>query len=96
MITLLTGILKIFEEIPQYILYAIQSFCNLLFEGVQAVFETATSLIPLPSEPGAPPLIHEINWFFPVGPVITIMVPIVSGYVIFMAIRWILKWSGNL
>ena len=96
MLGVLEDIFEVFTNIPQYILYAIESFANLFFSAIQEVFNLATSLIPLPAEPAVPPYISAINWFFPVGAVISIMTPILAGYVSFLAVRWILRWSGEL
>jgi hypothetical protein len=63
---------------------------------IQAAFDLATSLIELPSEPVPPEFIEEINWFLPIGAIIAILTPVVTGYILFLAIRWIYKWSGNL
>lgn len=95
MLGLLENIVEIIGNVPAYILYAIESIINLVFSGVQAVFSVATSLIPLPAIP-VPSFIAEINWFFPIGSVVSIMTPIVSGYVLFLAVRYIFKWVGDL
>jgi hypothetical protein len=72
------------------------SFMNLIFGAAQSIFEFVTSLIPLPSEPAPPEYITAINWFFPIGAMLSIAAPIVVGYISFLAIRWALKYSGNL
>jgi hypothetical protein len=96
MLGILEDILEIFENIPNYILFAIETLCNIFFAGIQAIFEVVTSLIPLPAEPGAPEYIANINWFFPIGAVVSIMVPIVTGYVAFLLIRWVYQKVGAL
>ena len=95
MLGLLENIVEVIGNFPTYILYAIESIINLFFSGIQAVFTTATSLISLPAIP-VPGFISEINWFFPIGSVISIMTPIVTGYVLFLAVRWVFKWAGEL
>lgn len=96
MITLLTNIVEIFLNIPDYIMFAIESIWNLFMTAVSALFAVATSLIPLPEEPGPPEFIANINWFFPIGPLISIATPVVSAYVAFLAIRWIYQKVGDL
>ncbi len=96
MLSLLRNIIEIIGNVPQYILYAAESFVNLIFSGIEDIFIAATSLIPLPSVPSPPEYITAINWFFPIGAVISIATPIVAGYVLFLAIRWIFKWAGEL
>lgn len=96
MLTFLRNIVEAVLLIPQYILWAIESVFNLFSTALDALFTVATSLIPLPSEPAPPEFIANINWFFPIGAMISIATPIVIGYIAFLAVRWILKWSGEL
>ena len=96
MLSLLQNIIEIVGFIPEYILDGIEQVINLFFAGVQAIWEAAVSLIPLPEVPAVPEYISSINWFFPVGAVISIMVPVMIGYIAFLAIRWIYKWAGAL
>ncbi len=95
MLGLLENIVEIIGNVPAYILYAIETIINLVFSGIQAVFSVATSLIGLPAIP-VPSYIAEINWFFPIGSVVSIMTPIVSGYVSFLLVRYIFKKVGDL
>jgi hypothetical protein len=96
MLSLLQNIIEIVGFLPEYILDGIEQVINLFFAGVQALWEAAVSLIPLPEIPAVPEYISAINWFFPVGAVISIMVPVMIGYIAFLAIRWIYKWAGAL
>lgn len=96
MLSLLQNIIEIVGFLPEYILDGIEQVINLFFAGVQALWEVAVSLIPLPEIPAVPEYISAINWFFPVGAVISIMVPVMFGYIAFLAIRWIYKWAGAL
>jgi hypothetical protein len=95
MLTVLKNIVEVFLNIPGYILYAIETIINLLFAGVQGLFALIT-IIPLPSEPAVPELIGEINWFFPIGAVVSIMAPIVVGYGAFLLVRWLYAKLGDL
>lgn len=96
MLGILEDIFEIFENIPAYILFAIETLANVFFAGIQAIFTVITALIPLPKEPGVPEYIGNINWFFPIGAVVAIMVPIVTGYVAFLLIRWVYQKVGEL
>lgn len=96
MLSALESIVEIIEFVPQYIVYAIETVWNLFSTAIGAVFTAATSLIELPATPGVPEWIQAINWFFPIGAVIAIMVPIVTGYIAFLAIRWIYAKVGQL
>lgn len=95
MLNLLGNIIEVILNIPSYILFAIESIINVFFAGVQGLFGVV-GIIALPGEPAVPEFIEELNWFFPVGSVITIMSPIVVGYVAFLLVRWIFKWAGEL
>jgi hypothetical protein len=92
----LEDILSFVENIPGYILYVAESFINLIFSGITAIFTFATSLISLPGIPSPPGYVSEINWFFPLGAVISVATPIVTGYTAFLLIRWVYQKTGNL
>lgn len=96
MISLLTDIFEILSNIPAYILFAIESVANLFFSAIESIWSLATSLIPLPGIPSPPSYITSINWFFPIGPVMSILTPVLTAYIAFLAIRWLYQKSGNL
>jgi hypothetical protein len=96
MINLLTNIIEVLGNLPLYIMYAIETIANLFFGAIQGIFELATSLISLPAVPAVPEFISAINWFYPIGAVITVLVPLVTAFISFLGIRYILKWTGNL
>lgn len=96
MIGLLKNIVEIFLFIPDYFLYAIETAFNLFMDGIDAIFIAAATLVPLPSVPSAPEWVAELNWFFPVGAIITIATPILTGYIAFLGVRWILTKVGEL
>jgi hypothetical protein len=95
-LTFLRNLVELVTNIPQYILFAIESVINLFFSAVEGIWLLAVSLIPLPAVPGPPEFITAINWFFPIGAIISIATPIVAGYIAFLLIRWIYKWAGAL
>lgn len=96
MLTFLEEIFEAVTFIPDYILLAIEEVFNLLMEAVHSLFVFASTLIPLPSTPEVPEFITAINWFFPIGAVIAILAPVVTGYIAFLAIRWIYQKIGEL
>ena len=96
MLGLLQDIVEVIEFIPDYFLYALETVANLFFAAIEAIWVAATSLIPLPAIPAAPEYISTINWFFPIGSVISIMTPIVTAYVAFLLVRWAYKWACQL
>ncbi len=95
MLSLLGEIIEVIANVPAYILYAIETIANLLFSGIQGVFEAATALIELPEIPTIPYL-AEINWFFPVGSILGILSLMIVGYGTFLGVRWVFKWAGAL
>jgi hypothetical protein len=95
-LTFLLNIVEVISFIPKYILFAIETLWNDFVIVIQGAFELATSLIELPAEPVPPEFIEEINWFLPIGAIISIITPVVTGYILFLAVRWVYKWSGNL
>lgn len=97
MISLLTDIVEIFENIPQYILYALESLINLIFTAIEGWMLIFAALLPHLPEPVAPPsYLGEINWFFPVGTIIGIATPLLAAYVVFLGIRWLFNKIGEL
>jgi hypothetical protein len=96
MLSLLENIIEIIGFLPEYILDGIEQVINLFFSGVEALWVAATSLIPLPEIPSVPEYISSINWFFPIGAIISIVTPVMIGYIAFLAIRWIYRWAGAL
>lgn len=96
MISILESIVEIFEFIPDYILTAAETLINIIIAAASAIFVAATTLIELPPVPDPPEFIEAINWFFPIGPVVAVMIPIVTGYTVFLLIRWIYSKTGNL
>jgi hypothetical protein len=96
MFSLLKNIIELVEYLPLYFLYVIETVANLFFSLIESLFAVATSFISLPPVPGPPEYITAINWFFPIGAIVSIMIPIVGGYITFLSIRYILKFTGNL
>jgi hypothetical protein len=96
MLTFLQAVIEVIEYIPDYIMFAIETICNLGMAAIHGIFALASALIPLPEAPEAPEQIAEINWFFPVGAVISIATPLVTAYVSFLAVRWIFSKVGDL
>lgn len=96
MLSFLRDIIEVIEYIPQYIMYAVESLWNVFEAAIMAVWVAASTLIGLPEEPAPPAFISSINWFFPIGAVITVMTPVVIGYASFLAVRWIFSKVGDL
>jgi len=92
----LQNIVEAVEYIPEYVLYAVETVINLLISAADGLFAVATALIPLPTTPEPPEYITGINWFFPIGTLISIAAPMVTAYITFLGIKWIYKKVGDL
>lgn len=97
MLTVLNGILSIFQNIPTYIMFAIESVWNLFATALELAFAAAVALLPsLPEVPSAPSFVGWLNWFFPVGGVVTVLTGLMTAYVTFLGIRYLFKKAGVL
>ncbi len=92
----LEGIVTAVENIPSYILYAVETVINLFTEGLDAVFVAATSIgfFTLPETFAPPTILGWLNWFFPVTAVISVASTLVVMYAGFLAVRWVFKKAG--
>ena len=96
MISLLGDVVEILTNIPAYILYAIETAWNLLVSGLEGAWEAALAVLPGLPALGAPPYLDELNWFFPLGAVLAVAVPLLAAYVTFLGVRWIFGKFGEL
>lgn len=96
MIGLLQDIVEVILNIPLYFQYALETVFNLFGEVIHAIFAALVGLIPLPGVPGPPEYVANINWFFPIGAIISIITPVAISYVSFLAIRWVYQKAGDL
>lgn len=97
MISFLEKIAGIIIHLPEYILYAVESLINLFMEGIEGLLLAAVAILPpLPEVISPPSFIEDINWFYPVGAVISIVLPLLTAYVIFLGVRWIFSKLGEL
>jgi hypothetical protein len=97
MITLLGDIVEIFENIPAYILYAIEQFVNAFFAAITVVLEVANETLGgLPEVSTPPAYVGEINWFYPVGTMLSVAAPLLTAYVAWLGISWIYRKYGAL
>jgi hypothetical protein len=95
MLGALEGILEIFENIPAYILYAIETFINAFFEVIQLAIEAAVLVLPgLPEVYTPPAYLAEINWYYPVGTLIGIATPLFTAYIAWLAVSYIYRKFG--
>lgn len=94
--SILSDIFEIFKNIPQYILYAIESFVNLIFSGIEGLLILTVAVLPeLPETVAPPEYITAINWFYPIGAIIALATPMLAAYVVFLGVRWIFNKLGE-
>ncbi|HEV3318249.1 MAG TPA: hypothetical protein VG053_00765 [Solirubrobacteraceae bacterium] len=92
----LEGIVTAVENIPSYLLYAVETVINLVTEGLDALFVTATSVgfFTLPETFAPPTILGWLNWFFPVAAVVSVATSLVVMYSGFLLVRWVFKKAG--
>lgn len=97
MLGILSDIVEIITNLPQYVVFALESFLNLIFTAIEGAVTAAVALLPeLPEIITPPSYLEEINWFFPVGTVIGIATPLLSAYIVFLGLRWLFNKIGEL
>lgn len=68
---------------------------NLLFAGVENAVNAVILLLPsLPEVIPPPEFVETINWFFPIGTVVSVATGLLISYGTFLAVRWILAKAG--
>lgn len=86
------GALKGFAEL---IASGVVVVINLLFGGIETALNGVLLLLPSLPETVAPPeFVETINWFFPVGTVVSVATGLLVSYGIFLGIRWLLVKTG--
>lgn len=95
MLGLFKEIIEVLGNIPLYVLYAAETFINLLFSGAEVLFIATEELLGSLPTPEAPEFIEEINWFFPIGLVLGIAAPILVGYITWLGVKFIFKKMGD-
>jgi hypothetical protein len=99
MLSILSDLLEIFENIPLYIEYAGEMVINGYFAIVQALLLAANALLGgLPEVISPPGYLTEINWYYPVGTLVSTLVSIAgtgfSLYITWLGISWLYKRFG--
>jgi hypothetical protein len=97
LIGFLETLVELVENVPAYILYAIESFINVFFNAFQLILEGANALLGgLPEVVTPPKYVGEINWYYPLGEVLSVATPMITAYVIWLGISWIYRKYGAL
>lgn len=93
MIPILEDILTALQDLGIYFLSALVEFLNKIFEGMGAIVTVLFELLP------KMPLAEEVhiegiawlNWFYPVGTVVAVLVSGLALYVGWLAVRYLLQ-----
>lgn len=68
---------------------------NLVLSAVSALV-SAVNFVELPAVPSPPSMIQGINWFFPIGSIVSIASSLATSFGAFLAVRWLFKKTGTL
>jgi hypothetical protein len=95
MLGILSDILEIFENIPLYIEYALETSLNGYLGLVQLALEGANAVLGgLPEVTTPPSYISEINWYYPVVTLLAIVTPLLTAYISWLGISWVYRKFG--
>jgi len=94
MIAALGWIVTGVTTIGSYVLWALETFVNAVGVAVIAAYTAALAL--LPSMPDAPSLGHPawldwLSWFYPVGDLLAGLTTMVTMWITFLAVRYVLR-----
>jgi hypothetical protein len=92
---LLQDIVELFENIPQYILYAIETSINGWLLLIQLALEADNKLLGgLPSIYTPPGYVSEINWYYPIVTLLGVASPFVTAYIAWLGFSWFYRKIG--
>jgi hypothetical protein len=94
MLDFLSKILNVLTHLPDAVLWGVETAINALLDGAAVVITAALGLLPhMPDLPsvGDPQWLHWLNWVYPVGALLGVIVGCVTMYVTFLAVRYVLK-----
>lgn len=97
MFGLLDDIVEIIENIPDYVLWALEMSFNGYMELIQLALEAANAVLgELPAVITPPAYLGEINWYYPVGTLLSVATPLITFYVTWLGISWVYRKFGAL
>jgi len=97
MLSILDDIIEVISFIPDYILYALETLINGFFSLIQVALEAANALLGgLPGVITPPGYLEEVNWYYPVGTLISVATPFVTLYIAWLGISYIYRKYGAL
>lgn len=94
MLALLTWILDGIELIGSYALWAIESGFNAIGAAMVGVYTATMALLPSMSDApvlGHPQWLDWLSWFYPVGDLVAGLTAIVTIWVGWLAVRYVLR-----
>jgi hypothetical protein len=95
MIGLLENIIEIFENIPAYILYSIETFVNAFFALINVVIEGILLVLPgLPEIYHPPKYLAEVNWYYPAVTLIAYATPFFTAYIAWLGVSSLYRKFG--
>jgi hypothetical protein len=90
----LGNILSALEDLPNLILQGCVDMCNYFFAFVGACVNGLFALLPgMPTAPSIPGgvYLNWLNWFYPVGDLLTGIAALITMYLIYLGVRWALN-----
>jgi hypothetical protein len=97
MIGILETIVSVVVNLGAWVVYGGETVINAVISVFEDTVLAAIALLPgLPSTFTPPTFLGWLNWFYPVGAVMSIATSLVAAYATFLAIRWIMKKAGIL
>src|SRR5947209_19231209 len=96
MIGLLGGILGGIAEIGTFFIAGVTTFANALIVALGAMIGVVVALLPsFPSPPAAPDggVLGDLNWFVPLGPLLTTFALLVTVWIVGVGIRIMAGWA---
>lgn len=95
MFTLLSSLLQTVQQLGALVLWAGIEVINSFLAAVQLLFLAAAAALPsLPATPVPPSFIKAINWFFPVGSIVSLAGSLLTAYIAFLAVRYVFRKVG--
>jgi hypothetical protein len=94
MITVLGWLLSGIKLIGTYVLWALEMGCNAVLAVMVAAYSAAVALLPSMDDApslGSPTWLGWLNWFYPVGQLVAGLTIIVSMWVAYLAMRYLLR-----
>jgi hypothetical protein len=96
MINLLLQLVQLFTDFAIYVASGVVTVLNVFFEGIAVLVNVAIAVlptIPIGETKLTPKFVEEANWFFPFGGITTVLSTMLTAYLAWMGVRYILRLS---